>query len=558
MGNHTLINGTYSFNADDNQNDGVDNLFAHEYGHDVEYNMQNGLLLGVGESANGLNVLKSLKGFDNYWASPIFASSNRRHTVTGSDEANIITGGTNDDRIFLSKGGDKLYGLGGIDTLNGSKLNGPSGIIVDLRDEQSINTGDEISGFENVVGTSKNDLLLGNDQDNRLKGGDGKDFLYGFDGDDTLIDKQGNGDMLAGLNGHNDVAEIGDAELTGTFQSPALLALIGIPAGGFLQFTRSDGGVVNVHESTETITTDGESRKWYEWYGDAVQLPDPSPVEGLNAVTVDNTIYSVPNETTSLTDVFLQNGNQELQSVDFDGGADQLVQTQQMTVTTASWQDTYAVNRVARSSAGGDDLQAKQVSIDPDILPASQVFDKAGSILEGSSEGETLRGLAGWDVIDAKGGNDLVRGGNGRDVISGGAGADELHGDFGWNTYTDERDGADDLIAIKSDHFLVNWWYGTDSNSPNGEKADIIEGLDANDQIKILGVTTDQLSFGDASAHGVQGIGIFADGILEAVYTGGDMNSDQLSSITTGDASELVMNNQLWSYNFGNEIPPFV
>ena len=64
MANHTLINGTYSFNADDNQNDGIDNLFAHQYEHDVEYNMQTGLLLGVGESANGLNVLKSLKGFD--------------------------------------------------------------------------------------------------------------------------------------------------------------------------------------------------------------------------------------------------------------------------------------------------------------------------------------------------------------------------------------------------------------------------------------------------------------------------------------------------------------
>ena len=562
MANHTLANGFYAFNADDNQNDGADNVFAHEYEYDVEYNMQNGMLLGVGESANGFNVLKSLKGFDNYWASPIFATSDRKHTVTGSDDANIITGGTNDDHIYLSKGGDTLYGLGGLDTLDGSKLQGEAGINVDLRDEQSINTGDEISGFENVVGTSNNDILMGDDQDNRLKGAAGKDFLYGFGGNDTLIDKAGDGDMLAGLDGHKDVAEIGDAQLTGTFQSPALLAFLGIPAGGFLQFTRSDGGIVNVHESTETIITDGESRKWYEWYGDALQIQDPAQnpaAEDSTTVSVSNTIYNVPSETSSLTDVFLQDGNQQLQSVDLVGDANQLVQAEQMTVDASTWQDTYTVNRVVRASAdGGELLQGKQLIFDSAVLPASQPTDIAGSIVEGSDQGETLRGLAGWDILDAKGGDDLVHGGNGRDIIMGGSGEDELHGDFGWNTYTDQRDGFNDLIAIKSDEFLNNWWYGTDGNSPNGEKADIIEGLDASDEIKILGVSTDRLSFADASAHGVQGIGIFADGILEAVYTGGDLSMDQLSSMTTGDASQAVMNNQLWSYNHGNQVPDLI
>ena len=319
---------------------------------------------------------------------------------------------------------------------------------------------------------------------------------------------------------------------------------------------------MNVHESTETIITDGESRKWYEWYGDALQIQDPAQnpaAEDSTTVSVSNTIYNVPSETSSLTDVFLQDGNQQLQSVDLVGDANQLVQAEQMTVDASTWQDTYTINRVARASAdGGELLQGKQLIFDSAVLPASQPTDIAGSIVEGSDQGETLRGLAGWDILDAKGGDDLVHGGNGRDIISGGNGADELHGDFGWNTYTDQRDGSDDLIAIKSDEFLTNWWYGTDGNSPNGEKADIIEGLDASDQIKILGVSTDRLSFADASAHGVQGVGIFADGILEAVYTGGDMSSDQLSSMTTGDASQAVMNNQLWSYNHGNQVPDLI
>ncbi|WP_161567551.1 zinc-dependent metalloprotease family protein [Synechococcus sp. BS55D] len=227
----------------------------------------------------------------------------------------------------------------------------------------------------------------------------------------------------------------------------------------------------------------------------------------------------------------------------------------QLTVEASSWTDTITVNRVAQAGNDGDYLQAKQVNIDDGTLPSLQSFEKACSVLNGSDSSDTLRGLAGWDILDAKGGDDLVHGGNGRDIISGGSGSDELHGDFGWNTYTDQADGFVDLIAIKSDQFLVNWWYGQAGNSPNGEKADIIEKLDANDQIKIIGVATDRLSFSSASAHGQDGIGIFADGVLEALYTGGDLSAAQLSSMTSGDASDAAMNNQIWSYNFGNDIP---
>ena len=120
-------------------------------------------------------------------------------------------------------------------------------------------------------------------------------------------------------------------------------------------------------------------------------------------------------------------------------------------------------------------------------------------------------------------------------------------------TYTDQRDGAADLIAIKSDQFLENYWYGSAGNSPAGQKADVIEGLDEVDRIKILGVSTERLLFADASAHGISGVGIFADGILEALYTGGDLNSDQLGAITAGDASEAVLNNQFWATAFGRK-----
>ena len=130
--------------------------------------------------------------------------------------------------------------------------------------------------------------------------------------------------------------------------------------------------------------------------------------------------------------------------------------------------------------------------------------------------------------------------------------------DSGKNTYLDQADGSVDLIAIKSDQHLRNWWIGSDGNNANGQKADVIERLDANDQIKIIGVATEDLAFRQASVHGLSGVGIFADGSLEAIYTGGDLSAQQLQSMTTGDSSDAAMNNQIWSYNFGNEAPQVI
>ena len=218
-------------------------------------------------------------------------------------------------------------------------------------------------------------------------------------------------------------------------------------------------------------------------------------------------------------------------------------------VNASTWSGDISINRELTGTSSSGILQAKQVEKDNWTGPT-------GSLITGSSGDDIIRGLAGWDILDGGAGDDLIHGGNGRDVITGGTGSDELHGDFGWNTYKDQRDGSVDLIAIKSDQFLSNWWYGKAGNSPNGEKSDIIEGLDSTDQIKIIGVATSDLSFRDGISHkGVTGIGIYAKGVLEALYTGGDLSVSQISSITTGDNSVQAMANQLWSYWGDNTVP---
>ena len=218
-----------------------------------------------------------------------------------------------------------------------------------------------------------------------------------------------------------------------------------------------------------------------------------------------------------------------------------LTDTKFFDISASTWEDKVKINSVARSAVQGGRIDAQQVDFSAD--------PRQGSLLSGDKSSDEIRGKAGWDVLDGGAANDFIRAGNGRDIITGGPGADELHGDFGWNTYKSEKDGASDLIAIKSDHYLVNWLYGQASNNPNGEKADIIEGLDSIDKIKIIGVDTRDITFAaNVSAKGVTGIGIYGKGALEALYTGGDLTVAQITQMTSGDASAAAMSNSIDSY----------
>ena len=214
-------------------------------------------------------------------------------------------------------------------------------------------------------------------------------------------------------------------------------------------------------------------------------------------------------------------------------------------ILESTWAGKVRINHETTGSPSDSVIQARQVV--KDELASGWV----GSIVTGTLENDIVRGLAGFDQLFGKDGDDLIHGGNGRDIIDGGKGSDELHGDFGWNTFKDQLDGYQDLIAIKSDQYLVNSWDGQAGNNPNGEKADFIEALDSDDKIKILGVSTENLKFKeDVKARGVTGIGIYAGGSLEALYTGKNLGLGDITQMTTGETSVQ------WSYWGDNTIPP--
>ena len=157
------------------------------------------------------------------------------------------------------------------------------------------------------------------------------------------------------------------------------------------------------------------------------------------------------------------------------------------------------------------------------------VFDGA-DYMSGSDGDDVLTGYRGADEMWGSGGNDIIKAGNGADSIWGSDGADRLYGGFGRNTFKWEDDGSVDKLYIKSDQFAYNYIYDSAGNNPDGFKADVIYELDPFDQVFIQGVSTDSLSFSQATS----GIGIYSDGYLEAVYTGFDLSAAQIESITSG------------------------
>ena len=148
----------------------------------------------------------------------------------------------------------------------------------------------------------------------------------------------------------------------------------------------------------------------------------------------------------------------------------------------------------------------------------------------GDSGDDYLKGYRGADDMWGDSGDDTIRAGNGRDEIWGDEGSDVLYGGFGKNTFLWEDDGDMDKIIFKSDQYAYNWVYDSDGNSPNGEKADTIYELDYFDEIYVQGVATEELSFRQTS----DGIGIFANGTLEATYVGSDLDVMQISDMTFG------------------------
>lgn len=105
----------------------------------------------------------------------------------GNATANVITGGSGDDRLVGGGGADILNGGDGTDTADYATSG--AGVSVDLQAGTALGgdaEGDVLISIENLIGSAYDNNLSGDSGANNLQGGAGADVLTGRGGDDVI------------------------------------------------------------------------------------------------------------------------------------------------------------------------------------------------------------------------------------------------------------------------------------------------------------------------------------------------------------------------------------
>jgi Ca2+-binding RTX toxin-like protein len=118
----------------------------------------------------------------------------------GDDE---VEAGEGNDVVYGDEGADLLDGGLGLDTLSYSLSNAAMKVNLATGDASGgVAQGDEISGFERLVGSGFNDTLTGSAASDTIQGGEGNDVIVGGTGADQLRGGAGN-DTIEGGGGRD-------------------------------------------------------------------------------------------------------------------------------------------------------------------------------------------------------------------------------------------------------------------------------------------------------------------------------------------------------------------
>ncbi len=350
----------------------------------------------------------------------------------------LVQGGANDDALYGGLGPDKLLGRAGVDQLFGGDesdilmggsgadlLDGGSGLDyasyedatgrVGVRlDFPSYNSGDAFGdtlvNIEGIIGSSFDDVIVGDANSNPLSGAGGNDVLYGQDGPDAIYGGDGNDELYGGL-GVDFL--VGDG---GFDYARYDLAASGV--GVRLNDYRGLGGGWAGEAAGDTIASmDGLVGSYYD---DVLAGNDDYNV--LHGLDGNDQLHGLLGDDRLLggngNDILWGGGGADY----IDGGAGFDIVSFDTTITGS------VTARLDISGANSGDATG-DVYVDVEALIGSTFSDT----LVGNDGANTLTGLAGDDKLHGLAGNDTLLGGGGNDQIFGGEGTDYIDGGAGFN-----------------------------------------------------------------------------------------------------------------------------
>ncbi|MDA0967555.1 MAG: M10 family metallopeptidase C-terminal domain-containing protein [Proteobacteria bacterium] len=208
------VNNVYEVYPGDELSD--DNRVLGSGGTPDSYN----LVIGVG---TGLKLTLNGSNDDD-----IILGGSQADKISGGDGDDVIASGKGNDTIKLSEGNDIIDGGDDIDTFDASASS--NNITIDLLnakeaeiDVLGFNDVQKLYNIENINTGSGNDNITGNNVRNVINSGVGNDEVHGQAGDD-LIDGQDGDDTLYGDGGEDILlGDKGNDKLYGGFQNDELL-----------------------------------------------------------------------------------------------------------------------------------------------------------------------------------------------------------------------------------------------------------------------------------------------------------------------------------------------
>ncbi len=379
-----------------------------------------------GTAANALDIVGSART-DYIVASGTGYGANTINAGNGDDYINVSNNSVA-DTVYAGAGNDSVY-VGINDLTTDLVLDGGVGtdtLVFNFASAgvtYTLNTGVPTS-FENMVGSTQNDVLTGDSGNNDIRGGQGTDTVYGGAGNDVLY---------GGLTAYQ--ATYGTN--AGWQDEPAYSGAYG--------YSGQQGGGLN--KST-----------WYAHYGDG-------GADRLYGEAGDDTLFGASGEDildggtgsdflaggSGINTFVLRvgDGGNSIAGADtisdfLDGtdalGLDGTLTYANLVITQGNGTDTAIGNTVIRTTGGEYLAVLKNTSAANFSLFDFSGLSTSPQTLSGTTASEALIGGLGNDTISGGGGSDTISGGNGDDAITvggnggaafttavnGGAGTDSL------------------------------------------------------------------------------------------------------------------------------------
>ncbi|NOS70945.1 MAG: LEPR-XLL domain-containing protein [Verrucomicrobia bacterium] len=379
--------------------------------------------------------------------------------IYGQDGTDQLRGGLGDDTL-TGGGGDELYiydgdvnegndtiietAFGGTDTIDLSQTSGWS-IVFDLGSvvQQTVTpllklTLPNGSVIENLIGGSRDDVLIGNVLNNRIEGGNGNDILFGLGGSDTLIGGLGSDTYRYDADGLTSNDYLLETNSLATANDVDVIDFVGTTTVG-INLNLSIANVQQFVTGTLFITL-----------SDALGFEN---LYGGDFVTGDTLIGNARDNV-----IWARAGNDTL-----NGGANGVVG------------DTLREERGSGFNLTNTTLTVTitgEVDTYSNFENVSLVGDATANILDATP-------FTGTVYLDGRGGSDTLRGGTGVNYLTGGAGNDLIYGSAGLDIVTEKADG--DFILTNATLVLNLFVGGTETDTFNTtggaiEQADLTGG----------------------------------------------------------------------------------